>query len=153
MTDPSALLVPGQPSQVYGQPRPPGVVYAAAVVTWVAATGTAFVIVLLAVTLLWLAAPIFEYFESGSNNPQWIVISVAVVVVAVCTLADFAAVFILRGRRWAQCLLIALCVVAALAGAVMSYYIAPILVTAAAGAVVLLLLLPDARAWFRGAAT
>jgi dipeptide/tripeptide permease len=150
VTDSSAPLVPEYvATQVHGLLRPPGVVYAAAVMTWVAATGTALLTLLVTATVLWLAAPIFENFESGPHNPRWDMLAMAAVVVAVCVLADVVAIFVLRGRRWAQWLLIALCVLAALGGIITSYYVAPLLVTATAGAVAVLLLLPDARFWFR----
>ena len=147
VTDSSALLTPGQ-QPMYGLPRPPGVVCAAVVVTWIAATGTAVVTLLLTVGLLWLAAPIFDSFETGRGNPRWIVLDVATVVIALAVAADFVAVFVLRGRRWAQGVLLGLSLVAAIGG-VSGYYIAPLAVTASAVAVVVLLLLRDSRAWFR----
>jgi len=124
------------------------VVYAAAVLTWVAATGTALFTLLVTAILFWIAAPIFENFQSGSDNPRWIMLEFAVVIVAVSALADVVAIFVLRGRRWAQWSLIALCVVAALSGIITAYYLVPLLVTVAAVAVVVLLLLPDAHSWF-----
>ena len=57
-------------------------IYAAAVVTWVAATVTAFVSLLLTATLLWVASPIFEYFESGLSNPKWIYLAPLLVTAA-----------------------------------------------------------------------
>ena len=67
---------------------------------------------------------------------------------ALAAVADVAALFVLRGRRWARWSLLALSVVAAYGGAVTGYYVAPLVVTAAALAVVVLLLLPSASAWF-----
>ena len=137
------------PPQMAGNPKPPGVVYAAAVVTWVAATGTAAMTLLLTVGLLLIAGPIFDSFDSGPDNPRWFVLGAAVVVAGLSAAADVVAVFMLRGHRWARWVLVGLCVVAALGGAMSAFYIVPLLVTAAALAVVVLLFLPDAGAWFR----
>lgn len=132
-------------------PKPPGIVYAAAVVTWVGATGTAALTLLLTVGLLWVAAPVFDSFDSGPDNPRWFVIGAAAVVVVLSAAADVVAVYVLRGHRWAQWLLVGLSVVAAVGGVISAYYIGPLIVTAAAMVVVVLLLMPDARAWFRAA--
>ena len=150
MTDFSAVSLPGhQRSRVAGLPKPPGVVYAAAVVTWVVATGTAALTLLLAVFLLWAVAPVFDAFDAGSGNPRWLVVGTAAVVLVLSAAADVCAVFVLRGRRWAQWVLVGLSMVAAAGGFISVYYIAPLVVTAAAIAVAVLLLLPDADAWFR----
>lgn len=150
MTDFSAVSLPGdQQSRAAGPPKPPGVVYAAAVVTWVVATGTAALTLLLAAFLLWVAAPVFDSFDAGRDNPRWLVVGTAAVVLALTAAADVVAVFVLRGRRWAQWVLVGLSMVAAAGGVVSAYYIVPLVVTAAAVAVVVLLLLPDAQAWFR----
>ena len=124
-------------------------VYAAAVVTWVGATGTAVLTLVLSVGLLFVAAPLFDAFGSGPDNPRWYLAGAAGVVVVLSAAADVVAVFTLRGYRWAQWTLVGLSVVAAVGGVVSAYYIAPLALTAAALAVVVLLLLPDARAWFR----
>lgn len=146
----SADSTPGfQPARAAGPSRPPGVVYAAAVVTWVGATGTALLIMFLALSLLWLAAPVFGAFDSGPENPGWFVVEAVGVVVALSAAADLVALFLLRGHRWARWVLIGLCVVAAAGGVMLAYYIVPLLVTAAAVAVTALLLLPGAGAWFR----
>jgi hypothetical protein len=127
------------------------VVYGAAVVTWVAATLTAALAALLAVALLTLLGPAFGDFGAGSGNPRWWVVGGALVVVVLAAAADLAAFCIVRGRRWARWLLMALSVVAIAGGIVSAYYIAPLIVTAACISVVVLLVLPDSRAWFRGA--
>jgi hypothetical protein len=125
------------------------VVYAAAVVTWVVASGTAALTLLLTAGLLWVASPLFDAFDSGTDNPRLFLVVAAAVVVALSVAADIVAVFVLRGQAWAQWGLVALSVVAAFGGVISAYYIGPLIVTAAATAVVVLLLLPDARAWFR----
>lgn len=149
MTDFSAESVSGHQPRVSGLPRPPGVVYAAAVVTWVVASGTAALTLLLTVGLLWVATPLFDAFDSGPDNPRSFLVGATVVVVALSATADVVAVFVLRGHGWAQWVLVGLSVVAALGGVISAYYIGPLIVTAAATAVVVLLLLPDARTWFR----
>ena len=130
--------------------RPPGVVQAAAVVTWIVATGTAVSTLFLAVGFLVVAGPVFDTFGPGSDNPRWWIVGAAGTVVALAAAADVVALFIHRGHRWARWVLIGLSVVAALGGLALAYCVAPLVVTAAAVAVVVLLLLPDARAWFRG---
>jgi hypothetical protein len=129
--------------------RPPGVVYAAAVVTWIGATGTAALTAFLTAGVLLVAGPVFDAFEGGPENPQWFAVGAAVVVVALSAAADVVAFFMLRGRRWARWALVGLSTVAGVCGVMSAYYIAPLVVTAAAVAVIVLLLLPDARAWFR----
>jgi len=131
-------------------PRRPGVVYAAAVVTWIGATTTAALTLLLTVSLLWIAAPVFDAFDSGSGNPRSWVVAAAAVVVGLSATADVVALFVLRGHRWSWWVLIGLSVIAALGGVMTAYYLVPLLVTALAMAVAVLLLLPDARAWCRG---
>ena len=96
-------------------------VSAAAVVTWVGATGTAALTMLLTVGRLWFAAPVFGAFGSGSGNPRWLLVGVAVVVVALSAAADVVAVFVLRGHRWARWALVGLSMVAALGGLVSAY--------------------------------
>ena len=48
--------------------RPPGVLYAAAVVTWVAATGTAVLVFFLTVFLVWFAGSLLEVFDGDPPN-------------------------------------------------------------------------------------
>jgi len=124
-------------------------VYAAAVVTWVVATGTAALTLFVTVGLLLVLAPVFDSFDGGTDNPRWFVAGAAAVVVALSAAADVVAVFVLHGHRWAQVVLVGLSTVAAVGGVMAGYYITPLAVTAAAVAVIVLLLLPDARAWFR----
>lgn len=149
MSDFSAESFADYPPPQLAWRRPPGVVYGAAVVTWVAATLTAVLAALLAVALLTLLAPAFSAFGTGSGNPRWWVVGGALVVVVLAAVADLAAVCIVRGRRWARWLLMALSVVAIAGGIVSAYYIAPLVVAAAGIAVIVLLVLPDSRAWFR----
>jgi len=142
--------LPGlQPPHGPRQPSRPGVVSAAAVVTWVGATGTAALTLLLTLGLLWFAAPVLDAFDSGSDDPRWLVVGAAAAVLALSAAADVVAAFVMRGYRWAQWVLVGLSVVAALGGIMMAYYIVPLMVTVAAVAVVVLLLLPDSRRWFR----
>jgi hypothetical protein len=138
-----------QPAGLAQGPQPPGVVYAAAVVTWVGATVTAAFTLLMTVGTLWVLAPMFDAFDSGTDNPRWWLIEAAAIVVAVSVAADVTALFLLRGHRWARWVLLGLCVLAALGGVMAAYYIAPLVVTAGAIAVAVLLFLPDARRWFR----
>jgi hypothetical protein len=129
--------------------RAPGVVYAAAVVTWVAAMTTAAFTLLLTVAVFWIAAPVFDAFESGLGNPRTFVVGAAVGVFVLSTSACVVAALVLRGYRWARWVLVGLSVLAALGGLFLAYYVGPLMVTAAAVAVVILLSTPDARAWSR----
>ena len=124
-------------------------VYAAAVVTWVVATGTAVSTILVTLSLLLVVGPLFGAFDPGPDNPLWFVAGAVLIVVALSAVANVVAAFMLRGHRWAQWVLLGLCVVTALAGIALGYYIAPLVVSAAAVGVAVLLLLPSARAWFR----
>jgi hypothetical protein len=153
VTDSSAFRVPGQQPLGCGVRHPPGAVYAAVVVTWIAATVTAAFAVVFTASLLWLAAPLFETFDFGTHNPRWFVLGFGLAVVLLCVLADVVAYFVLHAHRWAHWALISLCVVAALAGVMTSYYIAPLLVTAVAVGVGVMLLMPTARAWFHTSRT
>lgn len=47
--------------------------YAAAVMTWVGATGTA--ALTLSVGLLWIGTPVSDVSEDGSGNPRWFVVA------------------------------------------------------------------------------
>ena len=123
--------------------------YAAAVVTWIGATGTAALTVFLTAAFLLVAGPVFDAFEGGPENPRWFAVGAAVVVVALSAAADVVAFFMLRGRRWARWVLVGLSTVAMVCGIMAAYYVAPLVLTAAAASVIVLLLLPDARAWFR----
>lgn len=150
MTDlPPAALV-GQPpfpqAQVHG---PPGVVYVAAVLTWVAAGTTAAFTLLLTVGVLWLGAPFFDAFEPGLDNPRTYVVGAAALVVALSAAACVLSVFVLRSSRSAHWLLIGLSAVTALAGLMLASLVGTLVLTAVAIAVIVLLLQPDARAWFR----
>ena len=124
-------------------------VYAAALLTWIGATGTAAFTLLLTVSLLLLGAPIFDTFRSGRDNPRWFIVEAAGVVIALSAAAALSAVFLTRRHQWARWVLILLSVVAAVGSVMLAYYIGPLLVTAAAVAVLVLLSLPRARAWFR----
>jgi len=137
-----------QPPWGVAVPPRPGVVYAAAIVTWIGATATAALTLFLTVGVLWIAAPIFDDFDSGSGNPRWWVVEAGAVVVALSAAADVAALFVLRGHRGARWALIALSVIAALGGLVAAYSGVSLLVTGLAVTVVVLLLLPDAHAFF-----
>jgi hypothetical protein len=119
------------------------------VVTWIVATGTAAVTLILTVGVLVIAGPIFDTFGSGSDNPRWWLIVGATVVLVLSTAADVVAVFVLRGRGWARWALIGLSVVTVLGGVMSAYYLAPLGVAAAAVTVIVLLLMPSAKVWFR----
>jgi len=129
-------------------PQRPGIVFAAALVTWIGATATALLTVIFTAAVLWLAAPIFDEFEPGAGNPRSWLVGSALVVVTLSAAADVAAVYVLRGHRWARWALIFLSVLAAFAGLVAAYSVVSLLVTGLAVTAVVLLFLPDARAWF-----
>lgn len=150
MTDAIARLVPEHAAPLHGLARAPGVVRAAAMVTWIVATGTAALTLLLAMGLLLVLGPVFEAFASGPDNPRWFLLGVTAAVVALSTTADVVAVYLLRGHRWARWTLVVLAVVAAVGGLMSAYLIVPLAVTGAAVAVVVLLLLPESRGWFQG---
>jgi hypothetical protein len=126
---------------------PPGVVLAAAVLTWLGSSGTAVLTLLLAVAFLVAAAPVLDVFDA--HDLRLHVAGAALLVIAFSAAADLLAWFVLRGHRWARWGLIGFASGAAVGGAMLGYYVAPLVVTAAALAVIVLLLLPSARAWFR----
>jgi hypothetical protein len=125
------------------------VVYAAAIVTWVAAMSTAGFTLLGTVAVLWMADPIFDSFESGLGNPRTFVVGVAAAVFVLSAAACVLAALMLRGYRWAMWVLVGLSVATVLGGVLLAYFVVSLVVTAAAMAVVILLLMPDARAWSR----
>lgn len=144
MIDRPADLVPWSQAQ---PARPPATVVTAVVLTWLTATGTAALTLFLTVGFLWVAGPVFEVFEGGVENPRWWIVGAAAIVLVISAAADAAALFVLRGRRWAGWTLVGLCLVAAIGGVLTAYYIAPILVSLVAMTVATLLLMPSARAW------
>lgn len=78
-----------------GAAKPPGVVQAAAILTWIGATGTAAATVLMTVAWLWIAAPVFDAFDSGLNNPRWWLVGVAAATMALCAAAAFLALHVM----------------------------------------------------------
>lgn len=133
--------------------RVPGVVLAAAIVTWVASSVTAALVAFGTAILLAVAGAALEAFDGRSGgHPAWAFAAAAGAVVLVCVAADVTAFFVLRRHAWARWTLIALSVPAGLAGAAFGSYVAPLAVTAAALAVVVLLTRPEARRWCRGRA-
>ncbi|HSE10771.1 MAG TPA: hypothetical protein VLB29_19055 [Nocardioidaceae bacterium] len=120
-------------------------------VTWTTAATTAAFTVCLAATALLFGGPLFDVFQG--HRLQWYVAGAALVVIALSAAAGGLATLVFRRRRWARWALVALSVVAAVGGAMLGYYVAPLAITAAALAVVVLLFLPPARAWFRLPAT
>jgi hypothetical protein len=128
-------------------------VLVAAILTWVFATLTAGVTILLAALLLPFAATTFEAFGYEPSSVTRAVVEGAAVVVALSGTADLLAVFVLRRRRWARWTLLLLSVATGIASVAWAYYVVPLVVTGAAVAVVVLLLLPSTGRWFRGAAT
>lgn len=76
--DPSAQSLQGYSTSRVAE-RPAGVVYAAAVVTWIGATGTAALSLFVAVGLLLVLEPVFDAFDGGPDNPRWFVAGVAAV--------------------------------------------------------------------------
>src|SRR5690242_5528155 len=80
------------------EPRRPGTVLAAAIVTWSAAGLTLVGSASALVFVLWLGAPIFDAFD-GSRTAALVLIAVTVVwSLAACLLAWWA----LAGRNWAR---------------------------------------------------
>ena len=147
MTDPSHDAVAAYPPPLGpGVGRPPGVVLAAAVVTWIAASATAAFTFCLGVLALLVGGPVFDVFPG--QHLQWYVVAAALVVIALSAVASVLAFLVFRGRLWARWALVAFSVGAAVCGAMLGYYVAPLVITAAALAVIVLLLLPPARAWF-----
>lgn len=130
--------------------RVPGVVLAAAIVTWVAATMTAGLVAFLSLALMALAGSISDAFP-GWGDPRWSMGVSTAVVVVLSAAADVAAFFLLRRSRVAAWVLLALAVVATLGGLAFVSFIAPLAVTAAGIAVIVLLLQPAARRWVRPA--
>lgn len=148
MVNPSDDAAPVFPAPVAaGFDRPPGVVLAAAVVTWAAASITAAFTAFLAVVVLLLGGPFFDAFRA--QDLQAYVVGAALVVIAASVAADVLAYMTFRRHRWARWVLVALSMVSAVCAAMLAYYVAPLLITAAGLAVVVLLFLRPARAWFR----
>jgi uncharacterized membrane protein YfcA len=101
----------------------------------------------LGVLVLLLGGPVFEVFDA-QHLPGYVV-AAALVVIALSAAADVLAYLVLRRHGWARWALVALSLAAAVWGAMLGYYVAPLVITAAASAVVVLLLLRPARTWFR----
>jgi hypothetical protein len=124
--------LPGYPRAIphgdAGAAKPPGVVQAAAILTWIGAAA-------------------FDAFESGPSNPRWWLIGLAAVSLALCAAAAFLARRVWRGDRWAWWGLVVLSAVAALGGVLTAYAVLPLLVAGLATATFVLLLLSDSRAW------
>ncbi len=127
--------------------KPPGVVRAAAILTWIGAAGTAAFSVLMTAAWLVVAAPAFDAFDSGFGNPRWWLVGFALVVVALSAAAAGLAFRVWRGDRWAWWGLLVLSALAALAGVLTAYAVVPLLVAGLGIATVVLLMLSDSRAW------
>jgi hypothetical protein len=130
--------------------RVPGVVLAAAIVTWVAATVTAALVGFLSLALMTLAGSVFATFP-GSGDPRWSMAVSTGIVIALSAAADVAAFFTVRRRRVAAWALLGLSALAAVGGLAFGYLIAPLAVSGAGIAVIVLLLQPAARRWVRPA--
>ncbi|MFS3130471.1 hypothetical protein ACLM5J_18860 [Nocardioides sp. Bht2] len=59
----------------------PATVVAAAVITWIVASGTAAATALLAIVFVVLCAPLWEVFGSGYDNPRWWIVGATGIVV------------------------------------------------------------------------
>jgi hypothetical protein len=86
--------------------------------------------------------PIFDSFGSGGSDLRWDAYGGGAAVILLCAAADVVAWLLYRGHRWARWILIALSLVAAAGGVVLSYYIVPVVVSLTALTVTVLLLLP-----------
>ncbi len=148
MVNPSDDAVVAFPSPpLVRSERRPGVVVAAAVVTWTVASSAAALTLCLGVLVLLLGGPVFEVFDA--QQLQGYVVVAALVVIALSAAADVLAYLVFRRHNWARWALVALSLASAVCGAMLGYYVAPLVITAAASAVVVLLFQPPARAWFR----
>jgi hypothetical protein len=130
-----------------GSERPPGVVLAAAVITWTVASIIVVFTVGLGVLVLLLGGPFFDAFQA--QQMQGFVVVAALLIVAFALAADVLALLVFRGHRWARWTLVVFSVASAACGAMLGYYVAPLAITVAALAVIVLLFLRPARAWFR----
>ena len=135
------------PPRIAELERPPGVVLAAAVVTWTMASITAAGALCLGILVLLLGGPIFDVFEA--QHLQAYVVADVLVVFALSTAADVLAYLVFRRHRWARWALVALSVISAVCAAMLGYYVAPLAITVAGLVVIVLLFLRPARAWFR----
>jgi hypothetical protein len=147
VTDPLPAFPWAAPRGDDGPAEPPGVVQAAAIVTWIGAAGTAALTALMTVAWLWIAAPAFDAFDSGPDNPRWWLVGFAGVTLVLCALAAVLALRVWRGERWAWWGLVLLSALAAVGGVLTAYAVVPLLVAALAIATLVLLLLSDSRAW------
>lgn len=127
--------------------RPPRVVIAAAMCTWVAATGIAATTALLALGHLLAIAVLLAPFN-GPAELVWGVAGEGAAILSVCVGADLVALFVYRGQRWARWTLICLSACTVLGGLLAFQLIFPLALSLIAVAVIGLLLLPAADAWF-----
>lgn len=119
---------------------------AAAVTTWIVATGTAALAGLLTIGFVVLGAPLWEVFGSGADNPRWWILGAGAIVVVLAALADVAALLMIRGHAWARWALGALSLVAAVLSLCAAYYVFPLVITVASLAVLVLILMPSSSA-------
>lgn len=141
------MVYPSDDPPVAGSEGPPGVVVAAAVITWTAASISAAVTLCFGVLVLLFGGPVFDVF--GGQHLRGYVIAAALVAIVLSASADALAYWVFRGHRWARWTLVVLSVASAVGAAMLGYYVAPLVITAAALAVIVLLFLRPARAWFR----
>lgn len=130
------------------RPPVPATVMAAAVITWISASGSAL--------LSWPVAAFFlisrEHWDDASVLPGGPGIVATTVVVALvltvgAVVADVAALKVVRGSKGARYVLGALATVAAVASVAVVFSSFPPLVTLFGAAVLVLLLTPSARRW------
>ncbi len=134
-----------QPALRSGRPAPSP---RAVLITCLTAATTALGTLLMTGGLLLLGYPLLDFFTvSDRVDILATLLGAASGAVALSALAVMAALKLLHGRPWARWVLAALCVVAALASAVLVSSVLPLVVTAAALAVLVLLLLPSTGAW------
>jgi hypothetical protein len=127
------------------EPRRPGTVLAAAIVTWSAAGLTLLGAAAALVFVLWLGAPVFEAFD-GSRAVALVVIGVSVVwSSAACLLAHRA----LAGRNWARMALAGSSALTVVASTMMFWLALPVLTLLGAIAVLVLLFIGGANEWYR----
>ena len=114
----------------------------------IAATGALATVVLTVVLGSALVAIAGTFSRPDARQLQLGAVVAVTVVLLLCGLGVVASWSALRGRRWAQVVLVLLSLLGAALGLVTAAYVVPVLLTLAGLVVVVLLLLPTSRRWF-----